>query len=77
MVEDADDSHSELRYITEWNSTRVLVVDEPFSFTPAGGDNVWIMGVDYGGFLYDITNRRGASGGAGGTSYYDAGGDDP
>jgi hypothetical protein len=93
MVEDADDSHSELRYITEWNSTRVLVVDEPFSFTPANGDNVWIMGVDYGGFLYDITNRLwrmqtpvfyypapssgGASGGAGGTSYYDAGGDDP
>lgn len=57
MVEDSDDNHSELRYIEEWNSTRVLMVDEPFSFTPAVGDKVWIMGTGYGGYLYDIMNK--------------------
>lgn len=94
MVEDSDGGHSELRYITEWNATRVLLVDEPFSFTPAVGDKVWIMGTGYGGYLYDIWNKlwrlqsaiyyfsaptggSGATGGAGGTSYFDATGNDP
>lgn len=57
LVEDADDSHSELRYIEEWVSTRVVLTDEPFSFTPAIGDNVWILGVDYGGYLQNLYNR--------------------
>lgn len=57
MVEDADDSHSELRFIREWNATRVLLVETPFSFTPAVGDNVWIMGTGYGGWLYEIWNK--------------------
>jgi len=54
MVTDADDSHSELRYLDEWLSTRVVLVDEPFGFTPAVGDVVHIMGTGYGGLLYRI-----------------------
>ena len=57
MVTDADDSHSELRWI-EWydeNSGDPNVwVDEPFSFTPAAGDVVHVLGTGYGGYLYDI-----------------------
>jgi len=79
MVEDADDSHREIRYIEEWLSTRVLMVDEPFGFTPDVGDNVWIMGTSYGGYLYDILYRvklssiplyhfDNTAGGSGGTS---------
>jgi hypothetical protein len=86
MVEDADDSHREIRYIADWLSTRVLVVDHPFTFTPAVSDNVWIMGTDYGGYLYQLlfntqaasapiyyfheTPASGATEGAGGTTYF-------
>lgn len=94
MVEDSDGGHSELRFIKEWNATRVLLVEQPFSFTPAIGDKVWIMGTGYGGWLYEIWNKlwrlqtpiyyypapatgSGATGGPGGTSYFDATGNDP
>jgi hypothetical protein len=59
MVQDADDSHSEVRWIEDWQSGRDVFVDEPFGFTPAAGDNVWIMGTSYGGYLYEaLTSLR-------------------
>ena len=95
MVEDADDSHSEVRYIDRYdeNSTDPNVwVDEPFSFTPAVGDVVHVMGTDYGGYLYlmwsylketraptnyiDTTTTGGSPAGAG-TLRFDALGEDP
>ena len=57
MVEDATDGHKEIRYIEDWLSTRVLVVDETLGFTPDAGDNVWILSGGYGGYLYDILYR--------------------
>lgn len=60
IVEDADDSHYEARFIDRYdeNSTDPNVwVDEPFSFTPAAGDVVHVMGTGYGGFLYDILRK--------------------
>jgi hypothetical protein len=67
-------------------------VDEPFSFTPAPGDNVWILGPVYGGLLqvietnaaigtspvyyYDRTSSGGTEG-PGGTTYYIQDGSDP
>jgi hypothetical protein len=91
MVEDAGDSHSEVRWIAQYSTSRDVRVDEPFSFTPAASDNVWILGPVYGGYLEMIYNRidllsrpvyyydqtGGAAGGAGGTTYYDQTGDDP
>jgi len=59
-VTDADDSHSELRYI-EWYDENSgdpnIWVNEPFSFTPAAGDVVHVMGTAYGGYLYDIMKK--------------------
>jgi hypothetical protein len=57
MVTDADDSHSELRYIDRYDENSAdpnVWVDEPFSFTPAASDVVHVMGTGYGGFLYTI-----------------------
>jgi len=58
QVEDADDNLSkEIRWIIYYdeNSTDPNIwVDRPFSFTPAVGDVVHIMGTSYGGLLYDI-----------------------
>jgi len=66
IVEDADDSHYEARWIDRYdeNSSEPNVwVDESFSFTPAAGDNVHVMGTAYGGYLYDIlsASRQGSS----------------
>lgn len=92
MVEDATDAHSEVRWIDEYVTSRSVLVDEPFSFTPAPGDKVWIMGTTYGGFLQQILSGldaskapiyyfketdSGGSGGAGDTSYYQSDGTDP
>jgi hypothetical protein len=92
MVQDATDGHSEVRWIEEYSVGRIVVVDTPFSFTPAAADKVWILGVTYGGLLYDIRSLiqvfrapiyyqhqtgTGATGGAGGTTRYDASGEDP
>jgi hypothetical protein len=92
MVTDADDSHSELRYIYRWVDDKELIVDVPFGFTPAVGDVVHIMGTGYGGFFdllfeyirrlrittyyNDYTPSAGVSPGAGVTNY-DQMGDDP
>lgn len=54
MVEDAGDSHSEVRWIEDWQTGREIYVDEPFGFVPAAGDKVWIMGTSYGGYLYEV-----------------------
>ena len=59
-VEDANDSHSELRYIADWEydgSDPNITVDFPFSFTPAAGDKVWVLGNTYGGLLQWIYNK--------------------
>jgi hypothetical protein len=94
MVEDADDSHYEVRYIDNYdeNSTDPNIwVDDPFSFTPATGDIVHVMGTGYGGYLWNIWYRLQTSQapthiidttgrvspGGGGVTRYDAGGDDP
>jgi hypothetical protein len=90
MVEDAGDSHSEVRWISQYNTSRDVSVDEPFSFTPAAGDNVWILGPVYGGFLYNIQQALSNSSapthyfdhgagvqGPGDTSYYLQDGSDP
>uniref|UniRef100_A0A6M3JCI9 Uncharacterized protein n=1 Tax=viral metagenome TaxID=1070528 RepID=A0A6M3JCI9_9ZZZZ len=76
MVEDADDSHYELRYIVDWEyDTDVSVrVQSPFTFTPAAGDVVHVIGTDYeamfwrsliDGPIYRINYTPGA----GGTQY--------
>jgi hypothetical protein len=54
MVEDATDGHKELRFIDEWLDDLSVLVDEPFGFTPASSDKVWIMGTGYGGWLYEM-----------------------
>ncbi len=91
MVEDAGDSHSEVRWIEDYSSGRIVDVDEGFSFTPAAGDNVWILGPVYGGWMRAIWDRLGymqipvyyydrtgtTTGGAGGTTYYQQDGTDP
>ena len=91
MVTDADDSHSEIRYLDEWLSTRVVLVEQPFGFTPAVGDVVHIMGTGYGGYLYQLYDyiRKGSvptyyidtigSGASNrqGVTHFDQDGDDP
>lgn len=54
MVEDATDGHSEVRWIEQYVSGRIVTIDEPFSFTPAIGDRAWILGPVYGGLLYEM-----------------------
>jgi len=58
IVEDADDNTShEIRWIEQYDENSGdpnVWVDEGFSFTPATGDVVHIMGTCYGGYLYDI-----------------------
>lgn len=58
MVTDADDDNSELRWIADWyddgGTDPNITVERPFSFTPASGDVVHIMGTGYGGWLYYI-----------------------
>ena len=89
MVTDADDSHSELRHIWNWTSSKVVIVENPFGFTPAVGDVVHIMGTDYSG-IFDILLRymktttyyEDYTSGSGGTAEpgvtnYDQYGDDP
>ena len=60
MVIDADDSHPEMRTITDYlhntGSDPNIVVDQPFGFTPTAGDVVHIMGTDYTGLIYDMWN---------------------
>jgi hypothetical protein len=53
-VTDADDSHTEVRSISnyEYGTDIEVTVDIPFSFTPAAGDVVHIMGTDYTGLQY-------------------------
>ena len=91
MVEDATDSHAEVRWIEEYVTSRDVMLDEPLSFTPEAGDKVWIMGTTYGGLLqvilsglneskipvypFDATGR--SRSGLGGVTYFDANGDDP
>ena len=75
MVEDADDSHFELRFNWNWASTKVVYVDRAFGFTPAVGDVVHIMGTSYGGWLREmlesgnkspvVIDRRTSAGGTG------------
>ncbi len=57
QVEDADTGLREIRWIEFYDENSGdpnIWVDEPFSFTPASGDKVYIMGTTYGGYLYDI-----------------------
>ena len=92
MVTDADDSNSELRWISSWyddgGTDPNVTVDRPFSFTPASGDVVHIMGTSYGGWLLDIYYNLGSSesvydfrtptlGAGGGTTTFNAEDDDP
>jgi len=90
MVQDANDSHKEVRWIEEYVTSRDVTVDEPFSFTPAAADKVWILGPVYGGLLYELRSsvsasqspvyyfdETGKSGRAGGTNYYNDSGKDP
>jgi len=95
QVEDADGNNSkEIRWVDQYDENSGdpnLWVDEPFSFTPATGDVVHIMGTCYGGYLYDIMSNldqtrgvlnvidtTGSSSAAfGGASRIDAMGDDP
>jgi hypothetical protein len=58
MIQDADDSHYELRWIEDWTAARVVTVEKAFGFTPAVGDDVWIMATSYGGWLNEIWNER-------------------
>ncbi len=87
-IQDADDSHYETRRIKDWTAARVVTVDSDFSFTPAESDVVYIWGISYGGLLdaiyerisvpvYHIDTTGTSSRGAGGTTFYDASGDDP
>jgi len=86
MVQDADDSHYEMRFNWYWSSDKVVVLDRPLSFTPAVGDVVHIMGTSYGGWLRDavengttppvVIDRR-ASAGGGGTTTLNAEDEDP
>lgn len=46
-VTDADDGHTEVRKITGWSSSRLVLVPDVFSFTPAVGDVVRILSTDY------------------------------
>lgn len=61
QVEDADDNLSkEIRWINFYDENSGdpnIWVDEPFSFTPAVGDVVHVMGTTYGGFLYRIMKK--------------------
>lgn len=50
MVQDANDGHSEVRWINRYVTSRAVTVDEPFSFTPAPGDLVWVLDL-YGGLI--------------------------
>ena len=92
MVTDADDSNSELRWISSWyddgGTDPNVTVDRPFSFTPASGDVVHIMGTSYGGWLLDIYYNSGSEpfvydfrpptlGAGGGTTTFNAEDDDP
>lgn len=90
MVQDATDSHAEVRWIDEYVTSRSVLVDEPFSFTPAPGDKVWILGPVYGGFLAEVVSglntskapiyyyKAGSSGsGPAGTTYLNESGEDP
>jgi len=47
-VRDTNDSHYELRFITSYTgATRTVIVDLPFTFTPAAGDVVHILETGY------------------------------
>ena len=59
MVTDADDGHSELRFLEEWyhdGTDPNILVNDPFGFTPASGDVVHVMGTSYDGYLYEMLN---------------------
>ncbi len=85
-IQDADDSHWESRLVIDWTAARVMDVDEPFGFTPAAGDVVYLWGQAY--FPMDIwdslpiplpkpvvstidTRAAGSSGVVGGTKTFD------
>lgn len=55
-VTDADDGHSEVRWVRNYDITdgKEIWVDRHFGFTPAAGDLVYIMGTSYGGWLRRI-----------------------
>lgn len=85
IVEDADDSHYEARWVSIWESDKELIVDRPFGFTPAAGDVVHIMGTSYGGWLKWISNHINVApevfdyraGAGGGTTTLNADDEDP
>lgn len=96
QVEDADDLHREERLIFDYTFDGTdpnITVDEPFSFPPAVGDRVWIVGTGYIGTILDdiwqnLLHARGVlnviddTKGAGtsvimGVTRIDAQGDDP
>lgn len=47
MVEDETDEHYEVRKIVDYTSGKVVTVDRAFGFTPANGDDVYIMATGY------------------------------
>jgi hypothetical protein len=92
MVEDATDSHAEVRWIEEYVTSRSVLLNEPLSFTPEAGDKVWVLGPVYGGLLSEMLSSLsiskvpvyffdatpdGASEGAGGVTHYQSDGTDP
>jgi len=89
-VQDADDNHWESRMIIEWTSSRVVLVDEYFTFTPAVSDRVVIWAFYVPPYIYnnlpyrdepetiDVDYRVVPAGGStGGTRTLDPTGDDP
>ena len=85
-VQDADDSHWELRWIEDWTAARIVTVETSFGFTPAIGDAVHVMGTGYGGWLKYIRDHLvrdtsvfdfRSSAGGGGTPTLNAEDEDP
>jgi hypothetical protein len=90
MVEDATDSHSEVRWIAEYSTGREVLLDEPLSFTPEAADKAWILGPVYGGWMQSILEnlnesrspiyiypRAGTSSGGGNVTHFLQDGTDP
>lgn len=89
MIQDADDSHWELRIVEDWTSAKVVTVERPMGFVPAIADVVHVMGTAYVGDIWDVVRRipfttnyidtitPGGAGTPGTVRRYDASGDDP
>jgi len=87
-VQDADDSHWELRIIDVWGDDLGVLVDNDFTFTPDTGDLAYIFGWQYLSNIYDriqnigdVTNIIDTTGSGGaaaqGSTYYNSLGQDP